>query len=152
MDVFDRVDPGADTWPFDQPCYLILNMAIGGAWGGQKGIDQTIFPQRFEIDYVRVYQQCQIEADLAIGQALWCLLVVLVGLFQPFHRGRAAMNPDAVTAADGFSGLERLRLHAGPAQAKRAVVPGQPFEWEIRMIWRDQDGGPAGLLASGEAP
>lgn len=48
---------GEDTWPFDQEFYLILNLAIGGAWGGQRGIDDDIFPQRFEIDYVRVYQQ-----------------------------------------------------------------------------------------------
>ena len=48
---------GEDAWPFDRPFYLILNLAIGGAWGGQKGIDETIFPQRFEIDYVRVYER-----------------------------------------------------------------------------------------------
>ena len=47
---------GEDAWPFDKPFYLILNLAIGGAWGGQKGIDETIFPQKFEVDYVRVYQ------------------------------------------------------------------------------------------------
>ncbi len=47
---------GHDSWPFDKPQYLILNLAIGGAWGGQKGIDESIFPARFEIDYVRVYQ------------------------------------------------------------------------------------------------
>ena len=41
----------------DEPHYLILNTAIGGAWGGQKGIDDTIFPQKFLIDYVRVYQK-----------------------------------------------------------------------------------------------
>ncbi|MGN6387692.1 MAG: glycoside hydrolase family 16 protein, partial [Verrucomicrobiota bacterium] len=34
----------------------ILNLAIGGEWGGMHGIDDSIFPQRFEIDYVRVYQ------------------------------------------------------------------------------------------------
>lgn len=45
-----------DAWPFDQPFYLILNLAIGGAWGGQKGIDDSIFPARYEIDYVRVYE------------------------------------------------------------------------------------------------
>jgi beta-glucanase (GH16 family) len=44
-----------ETWPFDRPFYLILNLAIGGAWGGQKGIDPAIFPQKYEIDYVRVY-------------------------------------------------------------------------------------------------
>lgn len=48
---------GEDAWPFDRDQYLILNLAIGGAWGGQKGIDDTIFPARFTIDYVRVYQK-----------------------------------------------------------------------------------------------
>jgi len=36
---------------------LIPNLAIGGGWGGAKGVDDTIFPQRMEIDYVRVYQK-----------------------------------------------------------------------------------------------
>ena len=48
---------GVDSWPFDAPQYLILNLAIGGAWGGQKGVDDTIFPQKFLIDYVRIYQR-----------------------------------------------------------------------------------------------
>jgi hypothetical protein len=48
-----------DVWPFDQSHYLILNLAIGGSWGGQKGIDESIFPQKFLIDYVRVYQKKQ---------------------------------------------------------------------------------------------
>lgn len=43
-------------WPFDQPFYLLLNVAVGGNWGGQKGVDESIWPQRMEIDYVRVYQ------------------------------------------------------------------------------------------------
>lgn len=55
---FDK-KPGdtAAEWPFNKPFYLILNLAIGGAWGGQKGIDQAAFPQRMEIDYVRFYQK-----------------------------------------------------------------------------------------------
>ncbi|HET9527900.1 MAG TPA: glycoside hydrolase family 16 protein [Pyrinomonadaceae bacterium] len=44
-------------WPFDQPFHLLLNIAVGGTWGGAQGVDQTIWPQRMEIDYVRVYQQ-----------------------------------------------------------------------------------------------
>lgn len=43
-------------WPFSQPFFLILNVAVGGNWGGQKGVDETIWPQRMEVDYVRVYQ------------------------------------------------------------------------------------------------
>jgi beta-glucanase (GH16 family) len=47
---------GVDSWPFDASQYLILNLAIGGAWGGQQGVDDSIFPQCFLIDYVRVYR------------------------------------------------------------------------------------------------
>jgi beta-glucanase (GH16 family) len=51
-------NPAADfrQWPFDKPFHLLLNLAVGGTWGGQQGVDPTIWPQRFEIDYVRVYQ------------------------------------------------------------------------------------------------
>jgi len=48
---------GPDSWPFDAPQFLILNLAIGGSWGGQQGVDDAIFPQRFVVDYVRVYQR-----------------------------------------------------------------------------------------------
>jgi beta-glucanase (GH16 family) len=48
---------GVDSWPFDAPQYLILNLAIGGTWGGAQGVDADVFPQRYVIDYVRVYQQ-----------------------------------------------------------------------------------------------
>lgn len=45
-----------DAWPFDEPMHLLLNIAVGGNWGGQKGVDETIWPRRMEIDYVRVFQ------------------------------------------------------------------------------------------------
>lgn len=48
---------GESKWPYDKPFYLILNLAIGGAWGSIKGIDDAAFPQTMEIDYVRVYQK-----------------------------------------------------------------------------------------------
>jgi beta-glucanase (GH16 family) len=44
-------------WPFDQRLHLLLNIAVGGDWGGQKGVDDTIFPQKMLVDYVRVYQK-----------------------------------------------------------------------------------------------
>jgi beta-glucanase (GH16 family) len=48
---------GWEAWPFDKPFYLILNIAVGGAWGGQKGIDDAIWPQKMEVDYVRVFKK-----------------------------------------------------------------------------------------------
>ena len=51
-------DKSADyrQWPFDQPFHLLLNIAVGGTWGGARGVDRKIWPQRMEIDYIRVYQ------------------------------------------------------------------------------------------------
>jgi len=54
---FRNEGTGSRTWPFDKPQYLLLNLAIGGTWGGQKGIDDSLFPHRFLIDYVRIYKQ-----------------------------------------------------------------------------------------------
>ncbi len=48
---------GRDHWPFDQPHYLLMNLAIGGVWGGQKGIDEALFPAELRVDYVRVWQK-----------------------------------------------------------------------------------------------
>ena len=45
-----------DTWPFNAPFYLKLNLAWGGNWGGAHGVDETALPATYEIDYVRVYQ------------------------------------------------------------------------------------------------
>lgn len=54
---FQNEGSGSDAWPFDRDHYLILNIAVGGSWGGQQGIDDGIFPQKMHIDYVRVYQK-----------------------------------------------------------------------------------------------
>jgi beta-glucanase (GH16 family) len=50
-------DADFDKWPFDQEARIILNNAIGGSWGGKEGIDDSSFPQKYLIDYVRVYQK-----------------------------------------------------------------------------------------------
>jgi len=54
---FRNEGTGFEVWPFDKRFHLILNLAIGGNWGGAKGIDETLFPHKFIIDYVRVYQK-----------------------------------------------------------------------------------------------
>lgn len=55
--MFKKVASGRDRWPFDKPMHLLLNVAVGGTWGGQQGIDAAAFPARLEIDHVRVYQR-----------------------------------------------------------------------------------------------
>ena len=53
---YKNEDTGWETWPFNKKFYLIINSAFGGTWGGQYGVDQSILPQKFYIDYVRVYK------------------------------------------------------------------------------------------------
>jgi len=49
---FFNTGNGSAEWPFDQPQYLIIKLALGG-WGGK--IDDSIFPLQMLVDYVRVY-------------------------------------------------------------------------------------------------
>lgn len=55
FNTFENNGQGSDYWPYDQHYYLILNLAVGGDWGGKMGIADDIWPQRMEIDYIRVY-------------------------------------------------------------------------------------------------
>jgi len=45
------------SWPFYRDFYIVLNLAVGGDWGAVKGIDESAFPQRMEVDYVRVFRK-----------------------------------------------------------------------------------------------
>jgi beta-glucanase (GH16 family) len=53
---FANEHSGKDAWPFDQPFHILLNIAVGGNWGGAHGVEDNIFPIRMEVDWVRVYQ------------------------------------------------------------------------------------------------
>ena len=44
------------AFPFDREFFLILNLAVGGDWGGVQGVDSSAFPTTLEVDYVRVYK------------------------------------------------------------------------------------------------
>jgi beta-glucanase (GH16 family) len=48
---------GAAAWPFTRPYSLILNLAVGGDWGGQKGVDDAALPQVMKVDYVRYWKR-----------------------------------------------------------------------------------------------
>lgn len=48
---------GWQGWPFFKDFHFILNIAVGGDWGGVEGVDNNIFPQKMEVEYVRVYQR-----------------------------------------------------------------------------------------------
>lgn len=45
-----------DNWPFNKRYFFLLNVAVGGNWGGAQGVNDAIFPAQMEVDYVRVYE------------------------------------------------------------------------------------------------
>ncbi len=46
-----------DTWPFNKNFYLILNLAWGGDWGGNQGVDESALPCTMKVAYVRVFKK-----------------------------------------------------------------------------------------------
>jgi hypothetical protein len=54
---YNNPGTGTDDWPYNSSFYVILNMAWGGSWGGQQGVDESYLPTTYEIDYVRVFQK-----------------------------------------------------------------------------------------------
>lgn len=64
---FDNEHKSYKEWPYDKRFHLLLNIAVGGSWGGEQGIDDGIFPQKMLVDYVRVYQYGEVEDDPVDG-------------------------------------------------------------------------------------
>ena len=64
--VYNGSGGNISEWPFDQPHYLILNLAIGGSWGGVQGIDPTKFPMKMLVDYVRIYKKSETNNDVRV--------------------------------------------------------------------------------------
>ena len=54
---YPKNDQPWERWPFDEKFHFILNIAVGGNWGGLKGIDDTAFPAKMEIEHFRVYKK-----------------------------------------------------------------------------------------------
>lgn len=54
--VFENEHTNSDAWPYDKKFHLLMNIAVGGNWGGKFGVNDNIFPQKMEVDYIRVYQ------------------------------------------------------------------------------------------------
>jgi beta-glucanase (GH16 family) len=51
----DRMN-NVETWPFDRPHFLLINLAVGGFWGGKMGIDNSIFPQKFIVESISYFE------------------------------------------------------------------------------------------------
>lgn len=55
-----KPNPTFKEWPFDTDFHLLLNIAVGGNWGGSRGMDESVYPVQMEVEYVKVYQSQEI--------------------------------------------------------------------------------------------
>ena len=62
--LIDKAGQGEEN-PFRKPHYLLINFALGGNWGGP--IDDAVLPQKYLVDYVRVYRQKSGQQDVPSG-------------------------------------------------------------------------------------
>jgi beta-glucanase (GH16 family) len=51
-----------NEWVFEHPFFLVVNLAVGGTFGGEVG-DDTEFPQSMSVEYVRVYELSSDDAS-----------------------------------------------------------------------------------------
>jgi beta-glucanase (GH16 family) len=109
------------AWPFDQPFHLILNLAVGGEWGGVQGVDTTIFPQEFRIDWVRVHK-------LDRGDGPYTLIPRATGsgtiALSPSKRSYAGLDTVVATAtpAPGWEFVRWTRMATGTQPTVRFLV------------------------------
>jgi len=95
--------PPGQTWVFNHPFFILLNVAVGGNWPGSPD-GTTVFPQTMQVDYVRVYQRSTPSSTpvmfteegsnraLALDSVLW------------------TRDPFRVTSTSNFSSDQHTRL------------------------------------------
>ena len=85
---YSKTADNPQVWPFNKMFYLILNLAYGGTWGAQQGIDDTKLPHKFYIDYVRVYQLQDTSSPFSL-------------LVDPSTGGTVEVSPDQPSYPEG---------------------------------------------------
>jgi len=58
---YEKPDNSYQAWPFNNEMNILLNVAVGGNWGGAQGIDDGIFPTKYTVQYVRQYQNGHVQ-------------------------------------------------------------------------------------------
>lgn len=136
--VFNRNGASWERWPFDRPFHLILNLAVGGTWGGAQGVEPNDFPTELRVDYVRVYED-------ASGPPV----VSFTNVDGPVQLDPGDDLPLDAIATDPASQITELIIYQGDAvlgasssaQSASALVEDvYPGCYEIRAVATDADG------------
>jgi hypothetical protein len=89
------------SWPFDKRFFLIMNIAVGGNWGGAQGVDNTVFPAKMDVDYVRVYKSAEFLNIAGAGQVFSQEKGTRYSVLKEEGRTYEWTVPDGATIASG---------------------------------------------------
>jgi beta-glucanase (GH16 family) len=140
-------DVAPNPWVFDHPFFLLLNMAVGGNFGGPVGAD-TVFPQMYKIDYVRVYgapdTSERFEAPFVDDFVGWRRLTV------PFSNFTRSRQQPHGAPNDGFGRMEvwgyRFVLPEGGTRAGEMWLASVELEAARNLtVTSGGDSGPGSL-------
>ncbi len=135
--VYERGLSNWTRWPFDKPFHLILNLAVGGTWGGAQGVEPNDFPTSFEVDYVRVYADAHGPPSVSVASA---------GEQTQYDVGESVSL--TATATDPVSEIASLALYQGDGLLAMGSGPSidlslenvHPGCYELRADALDEDG------------
>lgn len=132
---------GWEWWPFNYDFHVILNLAIGGDWGGAQGVDPNKWPRQMLVDYVRIYDYTPAWTISLQGSN---------GLFVSSENGTSAMmcnrssaqgweKFDVVDAGDGkiaLQGTNGLFVSSENGQSAMMCNRTSIGDWE-KFTWVD---------------
>ncbi|PIQ60917.1 MAG: hypothetical protein COV99_09930 [Bacteroidetes bacterium CG12_big_fil_rev_8_21_14_0_65_60_17] len=135
--VYNRSNADWRRWPFDRPFHLLLNLAVGGTWGGAQGVDPNDFPAQFAIDYVRVFEDAAgppvvdfpaepVSTNIAPGS--------------PFSAQAIASDPASPIISVDIFQQDGLMAGSNSNQTGFSVDAVHPGCYELRAVARDADG------------
>lgn len=135
-DLYKANTEPSDLWPFNKDYRLMLNLAIGGDWGGAQGIDNnaSLWPHEFVVDYVRVYKENYTNNDDAVLSTVENLKAPSVGI------KRASVKWDIPAVENGF---KKYNIYLNNKFYKSSelsslfltdLAPGQKYDIDVEVV------------------
>lgn len=127
-----------DIYPFDQAFHFVLNVAVGGIWGGVQGVDDSIFPAIMKIDYVRFYQQDYATVDRenpSTPEEIRKMVQLSQGIFWKPSTDDTAVEKYAVYVNGEFFDYTNLNQYTFINRIPfKALMPGKTYDIQIRAV------------------
>ena len=135
---FNQDVPYDDVYPFDQAFHFILNVAVGGDWGGVQGVDDSIFPATMVVDYVRFYQLDYAELDRenpTTPEDIRKMTQLNQGIFWKPSSDDTGVEKYAVYVDGEFFDHTNLNQYTFINRIPfKVLMPGKTYEIQIRAV------------------